>query len=411
MKPCVLGVNHVSTPMEIRSRFAFTDSGKIEFTALLQDRGIQEVVILSTCNRSEVYFFVPETGPTEELVQNQLLEYLDAYAYRDSLFLLTGQEAVLHLFRVAAGLDSIVVGEDQILGQVRQAYEFSLRLGAAKKLTNRLFRDAITWAKQVKTGSGISQIPLSASYIGIKLLSRLLGGLTGKRFLIVGFGEVNRLTLRYLLDGHAQAVFLCSQNEKKVREAAGQSKQIVPVPFDQRYACLEKVDAVITATSSPHTIFQRSAMPAVPNPLLFLDLAVPPDVAGDVEAMPDIQIYNVDDLKAAAQENLAQRQTLAQEMEKQAWEASGAFIKWSAQTQADPAIQTLNHRCQIITDDISSYLANKLELTEKEKKLVAKMVSSGLRRLIREPVHKLKQAQSQELQEGYLALVKELFEI
>lgn len=405
MKFYVLGVNHTGTPAEIRGRFAFTESGKIEFTAMLQDAGIPEVVILSTCNRSELFFFAREEAA--QGVQQRLVSYLDVADCRNSLFSLEGRDAVLHLFRVTAGLDSVVVGEDQILGQVRQAHAFAASLGAVGKLSNRLFRDAVTLAKSIKTQTGISRIPLSASYIGVKLLSRELGGLCGKRFVLVGMGEVNRLTLQYLLDENAGEILLCTRSDSG---AAQQGKACVrSVDFDGRYDLLGDVDAVVTATSSPHVIFRREGMPRLHRPMVFLDLAVPRDVDGDLAELPGVKVYTVDDLRSISQENLEKRQALTAQAEQQVQQAADAFQEWALQSRVDPTIRSLNQRCREITEDVSGYLAHKLELTEKEKKLVTKMVASGLRRLIREPVHKLKQARDQHKQDDYMALIEELF--
>ena len=204
----VVGVNHNLAPINVREAVSFTDTKKIEAINILLDKEIGEVVIISTCNRSEIYI----NAENIDIKINELSDFYEQYfGVKDInkyLFKKTNLEAIQHLFEVTAGLDSLVLGEDQILGQVRDAHEFCMKLGATKKVFNKLFRDAITTSKEIKTITKISQQPLSISYIGVKLLKEKIGSLEGKNALIVGLGKMNLLTLNHLEEEKIKNIYI-----------------------------------------------------------------------------------------------------------------------------------------------------------------------------------------------------------
>ena len=198
MNFAVVGVNHNDTPIHIRENVSFTDTQKIESINFLLDNGISEVVVLSTCNRSEIYIYSDDILKKIEIVKDFYEDFFNVDNIKEYLFCRTGQDAIEHVFRVSAGLDSIVLGEDQILGQVKDAHEFSKQLGASKKVFNKLFREAITASKDIKTTTKISHQPISISYIGIKCLKDRLGSLEGKNALVIGIGKMSKLAMKHL---------------------------------------------------------------------------------------------------------------------------------------------------------------------------------------------------------------------
>ena len=208
----VVGVNHNLAPINIREAVSFTDTKKIEAINILLDRYINEVVILSTCNRSEIYIHAENIEEKVDELVNFYSEYFGVKDIDKYLFKKTNLDAIKHLFDVTAGLDSIVLGEDQILGQVRDAHEFSMKLGGTKKVFNKLFRDAVTTSKEIKTITKISQQPLSISYIGVKLLKEKIGSLEGKNVLIIGLGKMNLLTLNHLEEEKTNKIYIANRN-------------------------------------------------------------------------------------------------------------------------------------------------------------------------------------------------------
>lgn len=488
MELAIIGVSHQTAPVDVRSVFAFTDSQKIDFMARIQNLGVSEAVVLSTCNRSEVYFAGDDLDKLIPLVKKELTAFFAAEDQEKYLSVHRGREAVRQLFRVASGLESMVIGEDQILGQVRQAYEFAAKMGATGKVLNKMFLEAVTLAKRIKRELKISQVPLSVSYIGIKALAEALGGLKGKKIALVGLGKMNLLSLKYLLDEGAGLIWLCNRDQGKAlalaraelrpgvtirleesldspgcgccgvkgfipaagveRQAAGAgegsrarlqertgegpgegpAEVMEPGPeagalaergaaeirlahFNQRYRLLAEADAVVTATASPHTIFRANELPTLNKPLLFLDIALPRDVEEAVSLVPGVTLLDLDDLKKQASENLNRRLELAAEAGRMTEEAAEEMTAWLLRSRVDPSIQSINKKCQVITEDVTAYLFGKLQLTEKEKRLVAKVVASGLQRMIREPVLKLKEARSRGQQDEYIRVIEELFDL
>ena len=339
MELCLVGVNHRTAPVAVRSRFSFTDSQKITFITQALDAGLEEIVVLSTCNRSTVYFVAEDGATAVEQMRARYLAFFDGAAFADYLVCLHGREAVYELFCVTCGLHSAVIGEDQILGQVRDAVTFASQLGATGKTINKLFREAVTLSKAIKTELKISQIPLSVSYIGLKLLEQELGSLAGKRFLLTGFGKMNQLTLKYLLDAEAAQVYLCNRTLQKIEEVQAQSDRVASRPFSDRYDLLPQVDAVITATAAPHAVFHAAKMPVLCRPLYMLDLAVPPDIEAAVAACENVRVFEIDDIKHLSDEHLHQREQLAQNAEARIQNAVDAVLVWMQQTRADPTIQ------------------------------------------------------------------------
>jgi len=411
MELCLVGVNHRTAPVAVRSRFSFTDSQKITFLTQALDAGVEEAVVLSTCNRSTVYFVAEDGAAAVEQMRRRYLAFFDGAEFAEHLVCLHGREAVHELFCVTCGLHSAVVGEDQILGQVRDALTFAAKLGAAGKLLHKLFREAVTLAKAVKTELKISQIPLSVSYIGLKLLEKELGTLAGKRFLLTGFGHMNQLTLQYLLDADAAQIIICNRNPKRLEASVLQSARIECRSFAERYALLPQVDAVITATAAPHAVFHADKLPPLPNRLCMLDLAVPPDVEPAVAARADVCLFGIDDVKLLSDAHLHQREALAEEAQHRIQAAVDEMLVWMQQTRADPTIGCINARCREITDDTTQILAHKLDLTEREEQLVHKMVMASLQRLIREPMLRMKCEEDTDTQDAYIEMIEDLFQL
>lgn len=411
MELCLVGVNHQHAPVSVRSRFSFTDSQKITFLTQALDAGVPEVVVLSTCNRSTVYFAAEDAETALEQMRERYLAFFDGVDFAEYLVCLHGREAVYELFCVTCGLHSAVIGEDQILGQVRDAVTFAAQLGATGKMLNKLFREAVTLSKAIKTDLKISQIPLSVSYIGLKLLEEALDSLSGKRFLLTGFGKMNQLTLKYLLDAGAEQIILCNRTLQTVEEAQAQSDRVVSRPFLERYALLPQVDAVITATAAPHAIFYAEKMPVLQHPLYLLDLAVPPDVESAAAECENVHVFEIDDIKRLSDAHLHQREALAQAAEVRIQTAVDEVLVWMQQTRVDPTIQSLNARCHEITEDTTQILTHKLELSEREQRIVGKMVKASLQRLIREPMLRLKGLQDEGTQAAYIEMMKTLFDL
>lgn len=413
MEVAVVGVNHKLAPIEIREKVAFSEAKKIEATDYFLNNGISEVVILSTCNRSEIYFATQDLKLEEviALVKNFYSEFFKIENIKAFLFELSGRCALEHLYKVSSGLDSIVLGEDQILGQVSEAHLFSMEFGASKKIFNKLFREAVTTAKDIKQSTKISEIPLSISYIGVKYLKQEIGTLEGKKALIVGLGEMGKLAFRHLLEEGIETVYMCNRNHDKVYDLSKEFPEIIPIDYKERYNYLSNVDILMTATSSPHTVIKKSEINSTKPSLYMMDLALPRDIDPKVKELDGVKLYDIDNLTKISMENEQKRQELAKTAMLMIDERIEEFINWSASIKVDPVIKSLNKKCQEIEEDTLNYIYRKLDLGNREKKILEKMLSSALSRVIREPILKLKSIDEDKKREAYIELMGELFEL
>ncbi len=407
----VVGVNHNNTPINIRETVSFTDTQKIEGINFLLDNGIEEAIILSTCNRSEVYIYSNNISDKVEVVKNFYQDYFDVESIEEFLFNKTGEEAIKHVFNVSAGLDSLVLGEDQILGQVKDAHDFARQLGSSKKVFNKLFREAITVSKDIKTTTKISHQPLSISYIGIKCLKEKMGSLENKNALVIGLGKMSKLAMKHLEEEQLNHIYVTNRSYEKLKSIQEEYKNLIPIKYEDRYEVMDKVDIVISATASPHTVLKKAEMPKTSNKLIMMDIALPRDIDKNLNEFENIEVYDIDDLKKISEANDKKRRELASIGELIIDEKIEEFNEWLDTIKIDPTIQSLNDKCSDIREDTLDYIYRKLDLNCREKKIIDKMLTSALKRLVREPIINLKQIKDSGKQDEYIKIVEELFDL
>ena len=409
----VVGVNHNLAQINVREAVSFTDTKKIEAINILLDREIDEIVILSTCNRSEIYISGENIQQKVDEVANFYKDYFGVKDIEQYLFKKTNLEAIQHLFDVTAGLDSLVVGEDQILGQVKDAHEFCMKLGATKKVFNKLFRDAVTTSKEIKTITKISQQPLSISYIGVKLLKEKMGTLEGKNALIVGLGKMNLLTLNHLEEENVKNIYIANRNIEKTKEIENKFDNIIPIEYSDRHKIIQEksIDIVISATSSPHLVIKYDDMPKLDKKIYIMDIALPRDIDTKLKELNYVELYDIDDLKEIHDKNDIKRNELAQKAQEIIKIKIDEFTEWLDLTFIDPTIQSLNSKCIEIKEDTLEYIFRKIDLNQREQKIIDKMLGSALKRVIREPIINLKQVKNKGQREEYIKVIEDLFEI
>ena len=406
----VIGVNHNLAPISIREGVSFTDLQKIEAINYLLDKEIEEIVMICTCNRSEIYIQSPNIEEKVKVVED-FYESFNSSGVKKYLFSKTNREAIEHIYNVTAGLDSIVLGEDQILGQVKDAHNFSMQLGASKKGFNKLFREAITTSKDIKNTTKISQQPLSISYIGVKFLEEKIGSLEGKNALVIGIGKMSKLTMTHLEEEKVNTIYVSNRSHGKIKEIQHEYKNIVPIEYDDRYKVLNDVDIVISATASPHIVVKYEDMPKIENKVYMMDIALPRDIDPRINDLENVEVYDIDNLKEIHDKNDKKRKELANIGYKMIDSSINEFMEWVDSTQIDPTIESLNDKCLEIREDTLDYIFRKLDLDNREKKIIDKMMTSALKRLIREPIINLKQTKDKGKREEYIKLVEELFEL
>lgn len=410
MEVAVIGINHNNSPIQVREVFSFTESMKIEGADLILDKSSKELIIISTCNRSEIYIASEDIENSVKEVIEFYKEFFNFPKAEDYIFVKKGKEAVIHLYMVSAGLDSMILGEDQILGQIRDAMNFSMELGFSKKVLNRLFMDAICEGKKIRNLLKISEIPLSTSYIGINLLKKEIGSLKDKKALVIGTGKMSTLAIRYLYEEDLKEIYLTNRTYEKMKEIFKEFNNLIAIKYEERYEVIEDVDILITATSAPHTIIMKEYMKKRNKKIYILDLALPRDVDSAVGEDENIILYHNDDLQRVSEINLLRRK----ELSKQAIEIINSdvdkYMEWINTINVDPIIESLNNRCNSIKEETMNYISRKVDLNKRDKKIVDKMIMSALRKVMREPIKALKQINNEDSEE-YIEVMKKIFEI
>lgn len=413
MVTAVIGLNHETASLEIREKLSFSDSRKIEIISDILDLGLSEITVLSTCSRSE--FYIADKANIIDEKIDVLLDYLRELSHfkelEKYLYIKTHDEVALHLFSVAAGLDSIVLGEDQILGQVRDSQKFSMDIGGSKKILNKLFRDAITTAKLIKTELKMSEHPLSLSYIGIKFLKSNLGKLNDKKAMVIGFGKMGSLALEYLISEGVSDITLVGRDMKKLKDKNPNNIKLKYLDYSERYSAISDVDIVISSTSASHFVITKENMPLVTKEISMLDLALPRDIDPKIVELNSIKLYSIDDLKDVSMKSIEKRDKLAKEASIIIKEKADEFKEWLKSVKSDKLISSLNEYVELIEFDTLDYLNSKMDLSCKNKMILEKMVKSSLKRVIRNPILKLKSINDEEKRELYIEVLEDVFNI
>jgi glutamyl-tRNA reductase len=378
MKLALVGVSHHHAPVELRERVAL---GLAEAGALARELANgRESVVLSTCNRTEIY--VAGDGAEEqalEALRTRGGEELAGVAYR-----LVDHTAALHLFRVAAGLDSLVPGEGEILGQVRAAYE----AGEPGPLLNRLFHDAIRAGKRARSQTTIAESPSSVPAAGAALAQQVFGDLSGRSVLVIGAGAVGELAARGLTSRGASIAVVASRKLEHAQELA-RSFGAVAVEVGDLRERLGEVDVVVACTSSPTFLVTREDVPERRGrPLFLIDLAVPRDVDPAVNDLDACYVYDIDDLQAVVDATLAGRRREAERAEAIVAEEADRFRAWHASLDVVPTIASLRARAEAIrTAELS-----KAKLTDSERQAVESITTQILNKLLHLPTIRMKEA-------------------
>ncbi len=314
MSVVVIGLSHHSSPVALRERFAFADSRVPAVLQLLREEGIaDEAVILSTCNRVEIYV---ATSLEPRAAFTELKEFLvTCHDYRDPLtdeiYMLSEPQSIEHLFRVACGLDSMVLGETEILGQLKQAYDLALKHQHTGRRLNKTFQRAFNVAKQVRTDTSIQRGSVSVGSVAVELAEKIFSSLNDRQVMVIGAGDTSEKTARALLSRGARSIIVANRSHDRAvalaTELGGRAVQ-----FDDWSKEFESIDIAISSTSAPHHILDRAKLEPVMKlrknrPLLLIDIAVPRDIDPQVNLMPNVYLYNIDDLQTIADGYLKQR--------------------------------------------------------------------------------------------------------
>ena len=420
MQLVVLGLNHRTAPVEVRECFSFSEEQiKAAYRRIYEYDEIRECVILSTCNRTEMYAVVEDADDALTVMQD-FLDYMApnvlAETNYDYLFYFQQEECIRHLFRVSASLDSLVLGEGQILSQVKSAYSIARLAGTTSTVLNTLFNRAIAVGKRVRTTTRIAYNAVSVSYAAVELAKKVLGDLSTSNVLVLGAGEMSELTARHLVSNGVKTVFVSNRNFDRA-EALADKFRGVAVPFEDFLKCAVDADIVITSTGAPHYIIQTwdvaHLMPKRQGrPIFFIDIAVPRDIEPEVGAIAGVTLYNIDDLEAVVESNMREREQEAAEAEKLINEEMAEIIDRFRYLSYQPMLAQLTDKAERIRQrEIKRALAKLPEVTPEERRIFENMSKMIVRKLLRDPIVRLNETAGTDKEYYYQDALRKMFKL
>ena len=415
----LLGVSHRTAPVDLRERLDFSsrDVGAA-VEALATRPSAAETVVLSTCNRSELYVASADPASAREELITFLSDYhqLPREAFVPHVFAHDGAEAATHLFRVAAGLDSLVVGEPQILGQVKEAFQTAAERHCTGPLLTKAFHWAFGVGKRVRAETALGEGAVSVSFAAVALARKIFGRLDGRRVLVVGAGEISALTAQHLRSQGVAEIVITSRTTAHAEALAAQVEGHA-VSWSGLMPALARADIVITATGSQRPIITRADVEAVTgrrraDPLFIIDIAVPRDVEASVGDIEQVFLYNVDDLQAIVQENLSRRSAEIARAEAIVAEEVARFLSWQRSRGAIPTVVALRQRFDAIRRAELQRLEGKLgSLPPDARARVDEVTRLIVEKLLLEPTEQLKALPDEETQAAYTEAVNRLFRL
>ncbi|MFD1674971.1 glutamyl-tRNA reductase [Alicyclobacillus fodiniaquatilis] len=395
----VVGMNHHTASVELRERVSLSEAAlEHVLTQLRQARTVMESVVLSTCNRTEVYALVSSVRAGSDYLLTLLAQISDIEkrTLQASTYVLQGEQAVSHAMRVASGLDSVVIGETQILGQMRTAFQVAFEAGNTGAMFNRLFREVIHTGKRAQTETGVGQSPVSVSYAAVQLAGKILGDMSTRTALVVGAGHMGALAVQHLVAQGTQHVLVANRTVERAVDIT-KGKNAAAISLEEIPSHLADVDVIVSATGAPGFTISAATMKKAlkkhrKGPVVMVDIAMPRDIDPVISGQPGVYLYDVDDLAGVIEANRQERQRQAAIVEEMIAAGVGAFSDWLTEQEVVPLIAALRSKGQAIQHDVMDSLANKMpHMSEHDLKLLNKHTMSIVNQLLREPIQNVKE--------------------
>ena len=427
MQILCLGLSHHTAPVEMRERLSYSPSALQAALARFgcgrdaRPAGITELVILSTCNRLELYAVAPEAS-AEEQPYSHLFAFvaetkgLSVSELAGTLYQLADRQAVEHLCRVAAGLDSMILGEPQILGQVAEAFQAARGQGAAGPVLSALFRTAIRTGKRARTETAISHNSVSVSAVAVKRAASAVGDLQAAHALVLGAGEMAELTVEALRARGTGHITVVNRTHERAADLAARWGAEALV-FEQLPQALAQADIVITSTGAPHIIVKPDMVQAAQafrphRPLVFIDIAVPRDVDPDVRQIPNVHYYDIDDLETSLNGALAERQLEIPRVEALVAEEVAAFGEWLRGLDMAALIAALRAKAEALRRaEVEKTLSHLTRLDDTERQRIEALAEALVNKLLHAPTRRLKAGAGNGHAAEYAAAARYLFEL
>ena len=417
MKVFVVGLNHKIADVDVREKLAFNGpklvEGLIKFKELPE---VQEAIILSTCNRVELYANVNDAKRASESTKTFLSEFhnLNRGSLDNALYIYDDINAIRHIFRVASSLDSMVVGEPQILGQLKDAFELALTKKTTGILLNKLMKKAISVAKRVRTETRIAENAVSISFAAVELAKKIFTDLSRRVFMLLGAGEMAELAARHLIGSGVKEVLVSNRTYERACELASEFNGR-PVKFDDFIQEMVRTDIIICSTGAPHYILIKSQMQKVmkerkQRQVFIIDISVPRNIDPEINGLDNVYLYNVDDLQGVVDANMFERQKEAEKAEKIIEEELETFLRWQSSLDSVPTIVALREKAEEIKKEELDKLFHKIQgIGEKEKEAIEYMATALMNKLIHPPTAALKE--DSENKDALVAAIRRLYGI
>jgi len=392
-----IGISHHTAPIEIREKVAIPRTEyAARVSALCAQPGIEEAVILGTCNRTEIYCLSSQVG--REVAMDWIYQsngipsgQLDGHFYSHE-----GEEAARHLIRVASGLDSLVLGETQILGQMKEAWQQAHDAGTLGKVLDRLFQHTFASAKTIRTNSGISEHPVSVAYTAVVLARQIFGDLKSKTVVLVGAGEMVQLCGRYLRDHEIANLLILNRSRAKAEELA-EELNATAMTLDRLDDALPQADILISSTASPdpvirHKDIKRALRQRRHRPMFLVDIAVPRDIEPAISKLKDVYLFTIDDLQQVVDENMQQRNEAARSALADIDEAVTGFMRWLYSIRAARTLKRIREQSHEFEKDLTERALKRLKAGQDPGDVLEQMASTLTNKILHLPSKRLREA-------------------
>ncbi len=417
MNLVLLGINHRTAPVEVRERMNIPEARLADAVSDLVHRpGLQEAMILSTCNRVEVIASAEENVEADPILRQFLADHhhcelqpFERYFYRH-----LQQDVISHLFRVASSLDSMILGEPQILGQMKQAYQIARQAGGLNGPLHEIVNQSLAVARRVRRETALGTSAVSVSYAAVELAKKIFGGLGGKTILVIGAGKMSELAARHLLRSGASAILVANRTFERAQELAA-AFHGTAIPYDELFEHLNQADIVISSTGAPHFVITRGQAAKLlaarkGRPIFFVDIAVPRDIDPAVNELDNAFVYDIDDLAQVVEANKRQREREAVWAEEIVQEEVARMMKRLASREVVPTIVALEDRLNHIREgELERYRSRLTTLTPEQREAVDALTRGILNKILHGPITELKSGAGNPEHTALVRLIQKIF--
>lgn len=414
----LIGLNHKTAPVDLREKLSFTSDETIAALEFLkQDKDIKESLVFSTCNRTEIVY-IPESGEQIDKIIGFISQHkkVDMSEFKSALYIHKEDDAIRHLFRVASSLDSMVVGEPQILGQIKQAYRIAVEKKCSGVLLNRLMHKSFSVAKKIRKETGIGDNAVSISYAAIELANKIFSDLSEKSVMLLGAGEMAELAVEHLISNNVKKIVVANRTFKTAVDLACKFKGQA-VKFEEREDALTDVDIIISSTGATqfvltHDQVKRAMKKRQYKTLFFIDIAVPRNIDPKINTISNAYVYDIDDLKHIIESNMEERGKETVKAERFIDEAVLKFRKWLESLAIVPTIKALNEKmASIVEFECSKTLSSLKHLSKEDIDAIQRMTQAIASRTIHDPILFLRNTGDHRDDSLYLNITRQLFNL